>query len=155
MANNIFNVLDESQPKNRNIYFSESLRPLTKWMSVIGFSIPTNRFNLISRSFIFLWVFSVQLAINCHIYVNLESVVTSYTPNASSSALKWNYVIDALNFAICLVANHILFLKITQPSAWNNLMDSFEQSINWQLNYKCRRASWLLILSTIVSVIWF
>jgi len=147
--------VDGSQPKNddANSHFLKSLRPLTQFMNLIGFPIPKTWFKYVYRYLCLFWVLTIHLAINVHIWFNLESVSSTYSPNTSSTALSLNYLIDAINFSISTISVHIFFLMATRTSTWKTLMDSFELSISLQLYAKCRRASWIALICTVIMVI--
>lgn len=146
---------NEFRQKNEdtNSHFLESLRPLTQWMSLIGLPIPNTWFKHFYRYLCWIWVLSIHLALNIHICLNLESVSSSYSPNASSSALNWNYVIDAINFLISTVSVHTFLFIITRSSKWKVLIEAFDKSISPQLYFKCRRAALIAISCTILAVI--
>ena len=147
--------VDGSQPKNddANSHFLESLRPLTQFMNLIGFPIPKTWFKYMYRYLCLFWVWSIHLAINVHIWFNLESVSSTYSPNTSSTALSLNYLIDTINFSISTISVHIFFLMATRTSTWKTLIDSFQLSISPQLYAKCRRASWIAIVCAAIMVI--
>ena len=109
-------------------------------MTLVGFPIPNTWFKHIYRYLCWFWVLSIHLAINVHMWLNLESVSSSYSPNASSSALSFNYCVDAINFCISTISVHTLFLIKTRTSSWKALIDSFELSISPRLYVKCWRA---------------
>lgn len=136
--------------------FQFNLRRLLQYFSIIGVSVPINNLRGFHRFVSFISVFSIQICLNIHIFLNVESVSSSYSPNVSSSTMNWNYLIDALNFSVHVIGTHYCaILLITRTRKWKTLMDSFQKSISVECYHKCRIFSRNAILFVLLSVMTF
>lgn len=145
-------VITVHQHEHKSVAFIFNLRCLLRWLSIIGIPLPTNRFKSVYRFIILGFVLVIQISLNVHIFLNLENVVSSYTPNASSSTINWNYLIDAVNMGIHTIGTHSAILIITHPKTWKTLIDSLQQSICADIYHKCRTVARNTIIFTLISV---
>ena len=127
--------------------FESNLKPLIKWMNLIG--IPPPPTDGIPRWPYYLFrIFAVSVFVVVdvwlvvHIFLNASSVSGAYSIGASSTALAWNFIVDGCNFSLYEIIGYGFLITLTRPETWRNLiMSTNELDNNWplpQIYTQCR-----------------
>ena len=145
-----------------NYGWKSSLEPFWKWMNFIGMTTSKaediSYFSSIHRWVTYLLVLFLHPSIFIHMICNTESIVSTYTKGEHSSALHWNFLIDAFNFAIYVMGVHMPFIfTMIGRGYWKCLIDSIDlieiNLPNTQVRQYCIHISppdWFWILPVII-----
>ena len=135
------------------------LEPFLFWMKLIGLSpshfVDSRSAALIHRWISFVLVVAVQSCLVGHIFFNAENVASSYSEDNPSKALSWNFLIDALNFAVTTVGSYGALLLLTRSDVWEPLINSFNLFIIPscpETRKKCRKLSIIAVTGIVVVV---
>ena len=129
-------------------------------MTFIGLSSSSEigRLGLIHRWLSYIFVVAVQVCLVVHLFLNVDSITSSYSEGNFSTALAFNYKIDAVNFAAFAIGCHtFLLILMIRPQQWNKLMDSFvlpglEMSSVSEIHTRCKKLSIVAVAYTFFSV---
>jgi len=69
-----------------------------------------DKISLMRRWTLYIAVLVIQISIVVHMFCNTENIVSTYTKGNYSSALHWNFLIDALNFAVYVIGIYTAFI---------------------------------------------
>ena len=133
--------------------FHWSLKPITKWMCILGIplSVKDSSCCRVNRIFCFTLVFFIHSSQIIHMLL-----ASSYKTGTSSTALSWNFIIESAITAVYTVGGHISLLLITRSETWMDLVHSFklleENLPSSDLYLTCRKLAAKTLIYIISSV---
>lgn len=151
-----------TETKNLSKNFIWSLKPLTRFMYLIGVPLPltddksSRPWRKLLTAVFFVVVVLIHLWLVVHVSLHARDISVSYASRVSSSATSWNFIIDNLNWAMYIVGGHSFLLFLTKPEIWKDLSDSFKSLegnlAKLDIYPQCRRVTVHLLTYNVVSV---